>query len=106
MIVYKGMGGPMLDVTSNAYDYWLNKIWYGLPSNIPVPVPGAPQTQADMTSGTYTPSDSVSSMWDKYKQDSTDFFNQIPANAGQGSNLVWIGLGIGALVLFYLWSKK
>ena len=104
-MIVKGMGdGPFTQTLSTAFN-WL---WYGLPSNVPVPVPGAPQTLEQMTSGTFTPDEAASIGQSQYQEKVKNFFDAIPENAGAAPQIVGTGvlLLIGAVVVGYVLLRK
>ena len=94
--------GNVDQVSTVLEDQW-NKIWYGLPENIPVMSPGAPQTKEEMTN--WTPEESIVRGWSNYQADSKKFFDQIPNDAGAGGDLVMWGVLIGVGLLTYLFVK-
>lgn len=84
-----------------------NVLFYGSNPSIPVPVPGAPQTQVQMTDGSWTPADANTSMWDKYHSDVQAWMNLIPNAAPTTSDYgKWILYGIGGLLVFMMLTES
>lgn len=86
----------------NWLEQGFNSLWYGQPdvSAIPVSVVGAPQTQEQMTSGSFTPLDAATIGQAQYQQKVSDYFNSVPANAGSAPLVTTTGfLIIGVLIV-------
>lgn len=82
-----------------------NTLFYGSMPNPPVPVPGAPQTIQEMTSGSFTPQDSVNRMWFDYQNNVETWLDKIPDNKLPDTN--WVPYAIvGGFAVYWLFLRK
>jgi hypothetical protein len=96
------------DAANGPFAKTVNGVVYGKLPLPPVPIPGAPQTTYDMTSGTWNPGNANDSMWSKYQSDVNAWSDNASAILGGSSAGQWgtyLLFGIGGLFLYMMLTE-